>query len=193
MEREPKQQKTRRKFTHKEVQKRRIFAGILGTVAILTGASFLPNNNSGPVNTDRTYQAAPKLNEIPEQGVSSDIRVSGINWTSDQRTNGAIGMISNGNTRYIEAVLPTKSPVNKINQSDISVTLENRVGFPINPEGGTTTIGKNGENITIQITYQETNTNFESTTSRILNEPTTIGFTDNINGQTYYFGVNPNA
>ena len=198
MEKEPIEQNTKRRYTHEQVQKRRkvagrISLGLLSITTILAIDSTLSNNNGPYVATDRTYQEAPRLNEIQEQNVPSDIQVSGINWNKNQKKYGAIEMVGEGKTRYIEIITPTESPVNSIKSSDISVTMENRFGFPINPGGDIITIGKDGKNTTIQIAYSETNKNFELTTSRILNEPTIICFMDDApNGQTYYFGVNPN-
>ena len=192
MEKEPR----RKGYTRKEIQTHRKLVGVVAlsvaTVATIATGEVSSNNNT-LVSTDTTYQEAPKIPEIGEKKVPSNIEVGGVNWTQEQRKNGAILMIASGNNRYIEGILPKNSPINSENPSDISVNFENRFGFPINPTHSITTIRKDGENITILVKYLNTKQNIALTTERIVNEPTILSAVDWKNGQTFYFGINPNS
>ncbi|MCL4392807.1 hypothetical protein M1145_01545 [Patescibacteria group bacterium] len=183
-------EKEQRRYTKEEIREHRknVILATFGIAAIATFGSFLPNNTSP--RTGITYQKATKVSEGTEEFIQSNIEPGNINWTKNQRKYGAFLMVASGNKRYAEMIFPENSPINTANSSNVVVNFENRFGYPINPSHSTTTIGKYEGNTTISVEYPETARNFKRTTSRILNEPTTVSLT---NGQTFYFGINPNS
>lgn len=191
MEKEPK------RYTRKEIRRHQTIAGTLlatlGLSGIVIASSFLPKSELPGQRTAPTFRAAPKLPEVPEESIPSNIEVKGVEWTQKQKENGAVEVVASGNTRYITGIFPAKSPVNAIDPSAVVITLENRLGFNINPEDSTTTIGKDGPNTTFSIAYPENSHNLGYTTERILNVPTIIVATNSETGEVSNFAVNPNA